>query len=61
MVQTGRIYAAKYVRVHQEIALRWASPEALQHEKFSPASDVWAYGVTVWEIFGSVSIRAIRG
>ena len=53
LVQTGRIYAAKYVRVHQEIALRWASPEALQHEKFSPASDVWAYGVTVWEIFGS--------
>ena len=53
LVQTGKTYAARYIRVHQEIALRWASPEALQHEKFSPASDVWAYGVTVWEIFAS--------
>ena len=51
LVQTGKVYAAKYVRLHEEIALRWAAPEALQHEKFSTASDVWAWGVTVWEIF----------
>ena len=51
LVKTGKVYAAKYVRMHEEIALRWASPEALQHEKFSTASDVWAYGVLVWEVF----------
>jgi hypothetical protein len=51
LVKPGKVYAAKYVRMHEEIALRWASPEALQHEKFSTASDVWAYGVLVWEVF----------
>ena len=39
--------------MHEEIALRWAAPEALQHEKFSSASDAWAYGVTIWEIFAA--------
>ena len=51
LVQRGKTYAAAYVRMHEEVALRWAAPEALQHEKFSPASDVWAFGVTVWEVF----------
>jgi len=44
-------YAAQYIRVHAEIALRWASPEAFEHERFSTASDVWAFGVTAWEVF----------
>ena len=51
LIQQGKTYAAKYVQLHEEVALRWTSPEALQHEKFSVASDVWAYGITVWEIF----------
>jgi serine/threonine protein kinase len=31
--------------------VRWMSPEALCQGVYSHASDVWAYGVVLWEIF----------
>ena len=36
------------------IPLRWMAPEILKFTntlKFSEASDVWAYGITIWEIY----------
>merc|ERR1719483_1856264 len=33
------------------ISVRWASPELLCTNKYSHESDVWALGVTFWEIF----------
>jgi Janus kinase 2 len=30
---------------------RWASPEVLQKDRYSEYSDVWSYGVVLWEIF----------
>ena len=33
------------------LPLRWCSPEVFANQKFGEASDVWAYGVTLIEIF----------
>jgi serine/threonine protein kinase len=30
---------------------RWMSPETLRTAKFSEKSDVWAFGVTLWEMY----------
>ncbi|EKX38369.1 hypothetical protein GUITHDRAFT_49846, partial [Guillardia theta CCMP2712] len=35
--------------------LRWMAPESLQYEQFSEKSDVWAFGVTMWEILSWAS------
>ena len=31
--------------------LRWMAPENLTNRIYSPASDVWSYGVVIWEMF----------
>lgn len=31
--------------------LKWLAPETLEEFKFSHASDVWAFGVTLWEMY----------
>lgn len=38
--------------LHQgsKIPVRWTAPEAFQHRKFSSASDVWSFGVLMWEV-----------
>ncbi|XP_047137660.1 ephrin type-A receptor 3-like isoform X1 [Hydra vulgaris] len=33
-----------------KIPVRWTSPEAIQFKKFTTASDVWSYGIVLWEI-----------
>ena len=31
--------------------VQWMPPEALKSRQYGPATDVWAFGVTLWEMF----------
>lgn len=31
--------------------VRWMSPESIEERNFSPASDVWSFGILQWEMF----------
>eukprot|EP01114_Cavostelium_apophysatum_P001543 TRINITY_DN1133_c0_g1_i3.p1 TRINITY_DN1133_c0_g1~~TRINITY_DN1133_c0_g1_i3.p1 ORF type:complete len:1385 (+),score=262.55 TRINITY_DN1133_c0_g1_i3:75-4229(+) len=38
-----------------QIPYKWCSPEAIEG-RFSTASDVWAFGVTLWELYSSAEM-----
>nr|XP_015199217.1 PREDICTED: NT-3 growth factor receptor isoform X2 [Lepisosteus oculatus] len=47
------IYSTDYYRVggHTMLPIRWMPPESIMYRKFTTDSDVWSFGVILWEIF----------
>ncbi|VDN94600.1 unnamed protein product [Brugia pahangi] len=38
-------------RSMKNVPIRWLSPETLKHGRFSSKTDVWSFGITIWEIY----------
>ena len=39
------------VRGRAVLPIRWMAPESIMYGKFTMATDVWSFGVVVWEVF----------
>ncbi|KAL5015114.1 hypothetical protein ScPMuIL_009384 [Solemya velum] len=47
----GKDYYQSNFSINLKLPIAWCAPECINYLKFTSASDVWAFGVTIWEMF----------
>lgn len=59
---------AQEVSLDSQLAIAWMPPETIEKRLFTPASDVWSYGIMLWEMFsfgqkpwGEFSTSQVKG
>ncbi|KAI5701741.1 hypothetical protein M8J75_012818 [Diaphorina citri] len=57
------MFSSDYYRVHDNTSLpiRWMAWESVRLRKFTTKSDVWSFGVTLWEILNLARHRPYEG
>ena len=41
----------EFIDTEAKFPVKWTAPEAIRKKRFDTKSDVWSFGITLWEVF----------